>query len=522
MSFSYKDYANRIKFLFNDKRGEILSTQILNLKSPSSAIAANVLTGTSNLGVNSQEGLNKLPTDLNINFPIDHFLHCNVGLEWYFISTNIIDNNGDFIGSVLIIFLYHQLLPGKYCIPQLGTNLYSLGKGRVLETIVSINMNDKKQNYSKSEILDNENIYQNLIGEFKLPSSGIQFTSKDNTLSTFNIVDEANFNLNFSSPLQGPLLNTYGTGTCKKTRPFMTYTLAPLSVTGIIGGKNIKGVGIMDHQWGTISGNSLIDQMLNSIGSIKLSPINLGWGLTIKELVLGCNFNNPSFIKCADQCSIYMAGVHLFPNEGIFPIDISLYGTVPTGEQITVIYTLNVSKWVTLDNTKYPLYLNAVMKSDSLLPATLIQPISPPGGLPLNFEIQPIFENQRINWVSGGEAWEGGIILKSNNKIIGNGFLECVGWENIDSYTSKILKTLQINPTEDNIKLFSTRSETFAIVMIILIIITIILFMIISCWGAVALIQKSRKKSIYYPWKIMLSSFIIMFVIIFGILLKYK
>ena len=254
MSFSYTDYANRIKALFNDKRGGILSTQILKLQSSSSAIAANILTGTSNLGINSQEGLNSLPTDLNINFPIDHFLHCNVGLEWYFISANIIDNNNDFIGSVLIIFLYHQLLPEKYCIPPLGNNLYNLGKGKALETIVSIVMNGQKTNYSKSEILDNENIYQNLIGEFKLPSSSIQFTSKDNTLLTFKIMDGSNFNLNFESAPQGPLLNTYGTGPCKNKRPFMAYTLAPLSVSGMIGKQNIKGIGIMDHQWGTISG----------------------------------------------------------------------------------------------------------------------------------------------------------------------------------------------------------------------------------------------------------------------------
>ena len=520
MSFSYKNYANRINELFTDKRGKILSSQINKLRNPSSAIAANILTGTSNLGTNSQKGLNSLSPNLNINFPIDHFLHCNVGLEWYFISTNIIDSNRNIIGSILIIFLYHQLLPVKYCIPPLGNNLYNLGEGRALETIVSIFMNNKKTYYSNSEILDNQNIFQNLIGEFKLPSSHIQFISNDNTLSTFKISDN-NLTLNFTSAAQGPLLNTYGTGTCKNNRPFMAYTLAPLSVTGVIGNENIKGIGIMDHQWGTIKGNSLIYQILNTIGSVKLSPINLGWGLTIKELVLGCNFNNPSFITCSGPCSIYMAGVYLFSNKSEFPIDIPLTGIVPTGEKISVTYTLNVQKWVTLDNTKYPLYLEASMKSKTLAPVTLTQPIAPPGGLPQNFEIYPIYEDQRINWVSGGEAWEGGIILKSNNKIIGNGFLECVGWENIDSYTAKILKTLQINPTSDNIKLFSTRSETFAIGMIIFIIITIILFLIISCWGTAALIQKFRKKSIYYPWKIMLSSFVIMFIIIFAILFSY-
>ena len=73
--------------------------------------------------------------------------------------------------------------------------------------------------------------------------------------------------------------------------------------------------------------------MLNTIGSVKLSPINLGWGLNIKELVLGCNFNNPSFITCNSKCTIYMAGVHLFSNKTEFPIDILLSGTVPTGEK---------------------------------------------------------------------------------------------------------------------------------------------------------------------------------------------
>jgi len=519
MSFSYKNYANRIQTLFADKRGEILSSQITKLQNPSAAIAANVLAGTSNLGANSQEGLNILPPNLNINFPIDHFLHCNVGLEWYFISTNIIDDKEEITGSILIIFLYHQLLPVKYCIPPLG-NSYNLGEGRALETIVSINMDNKKTYYSNSEILEGENIFQNLIGNFKLPSSFVQFTSDNNTLSTFKISDK-NFTLTFKSPLQGPLLNTYGTGTCKNNRPFMAYTLAPLSVSGNVGSEQITGIGIMDHQWGTISGNSLVYQMLNTIGSVQLSPINLGWGLTIKELVLGCNFNKPPFITCS-ECSIYMAGVYLFPNKSEFPIDIPLKGIVPTGEEINVIYTLNVKNWITLDNTKYPLYLEAKMKPNTLAPTTLTQPIAPPGGLPENFEIYPIYENQRINWVSGGEAWEGGIILKSNNNIIGNGFLECVGWENLDSYTSKILNTLQINPTQDNIKLFSTRPETFAIVMITLLILTIALFLIMVGWGSAVLIQKFRKKSLYYPWKIMLAFFSIMFVIIICILSAYK
>ena len=521
MSFSYKNYINRINTIFGDKRGEILSSQIAKLPNSTSVIAANILAGTSNLGTNSQEGMNILPTTLNINFPIDHFLHCNVGLEWYFISTNIIGDNGEIIGSILIIFLYHQLMPVKYCIPPLEDNLYNLGEGRALETIVSIIIDDKKTYYSNSEILDGENIFQNLIGNFKLPSSLIQFTSDNNTLSTFKIFDK-NLSLTFNSPPQGPLLNTYGTGTCKNNRPYMAYTLAPLSVSGTIGNKQIKGIGMMDHQWGTISGDSLIYQMLNTIGSVKLSPINLGWGLTIKELVLGCNFNKPSFINCSELCTIYMAGVHLFPNKPEFPIDIPLKGVVPTGEEINVVYTLNVKKWITLGDTKYPLYLEAKMKTNTLAPTTLIQPIAPPGGLPENFEIYPVYEDQRINWVSGGEAWEGGIILKSNNKIIGNGFLECVGWEDLETYTSKILNTLQIKPTQDNIKLFSTRPETFAIVMLSFIIITIILFLIMLIWGSVFAIQKFRKKSLHYPWKIMLPVFLIMVVIIICILSTYK
>ena len=143
---------------------------------------------------------------------------------------------------------------------------------------------------------------------FWLPGSNeeLVFGALDNSLKTFTIISKDSFYLTFKMGQQGPLLNTYGTGTCKN-RAYMAYTWAPLSFTGSYKQNQISGTGTMDHQWGTLANKNLLTQILRTVGLINVCPINLGWGLSSKEIVVACNFNSPSFIRCFEPC-FYLYG----------------------------------------------------------------------------------------------------------------------------------------------------------------------------------------------------------------------
>ena len=511
--FDYDKYTDRIKKLFNNERGSLLAQQVTKLKTPTSALSANILMGTSQLGDNGQVGFTSLSPTQNISFPIDHYLHCNVGLEWYF----VVGNFGK--GTFLIIFLYHQLLPVKYCTTEKGSNLYDMGSGRVLETIVSFVYDGKREYVTNVQMLE-ENVVQNPIGPFWLPGSNeeLVFGALDNSLKTFTIISKDSFYLTFKMGQQGPLLNTYGTGTCKN-RAYMAYTWAPLSFTGSYKQNQISGTGTMDHQWGTLANKNLLTQILRTVGLINVCPINLGWGLSSKEIVVACNFNSPSFIRCFEPCSIYMAGASLFFWNTKFPRDIILTGVVPTGEKIMAIYTLIVKKWVKLGETMYPLYLEATLKPNTLGPVNMTQPMAPPGGLPSVFQISPIYEDQRVFWASGGEAWEGGTILTANNKTVGTGFLECVGWLKWTDFTSQVLEKVDLEPTKKNINLFLTRSQITGVSVFTLIVFAVVVLLVLIGLSAI----KLWKKKLFYPWKsLILGGIVVPIIIVIIIVLVYN
>ena len=66
--FDYDKYADRIKKLFNNERGSLLAQQVTKLKTPTSALSANILMGTSQLGDNGQVGFTSLSPTQNISF----------------------------------------------------------------------------------------------------------------------------------------------------------------------------------------------------------------------------------------------------------------------------------------------------------------------------------------------------------------------------------------------------------------------------------------------------------------------
>ena len=183
------------------------------------------------------------------------------------------------------------------------------------------------------------------------------------------------------------------------------------------------------------------------------------------------------------------------------------------------IYTLIVKKWVKLGETMYPLYLEATLKPNTLGPVNMTQPMAPPGGLPSVFQISPIYEDQRVFWASGGEAWEGGTILTANNKTVGTGFLECVGWLKWTDFTSQVLEKVDLEPTKKNINLFLTRSQITGVSVFTLIVFAVVVLLVLIGLSAI----KLWKKKLFYPWKsLILGGIVVPIIIVIIIVLVYN
>lgn len=528
--FDYDRYRKRVSTIFNDKRGNILSKALKNstlTNQPKSALCANILMGTSQLGTNGQSGFNQI-TNQCLNFPLDHYLHCNVGVEWYFITGSLkcdglAQAGGIKDGTFLIVFLYHQLLPQKYCSTSFETpHIYNMGQGRILEIIVSIVINGKRYYDSKLKFLNGDDILQNMIGPFNLPGVSVgndelaTFISIDNSLKKIhinaNIINKTNtihFSLDLTMNSQGPITNTYNA-----KGSYMVYSWGPMegrwSISGILDNKkHISGnsIVVMDHQWGTLGNTNITAQLLNLLGVIRVSPLNLGWGLTTKEIAIAIILDKQSTFKCFNKknCNIYLSGATVFLGKPQFPVEIKLNGVIPTSEKIQAIFDLNVTKSIQLGSTWYPLYLQAKLKSVTTPFKT--SPMALPGAIPNIINIVPVIHEQRVFWQSGGEAYEGGTILNDKNgKSIGIGFLECTGWLDWRTFTSQVLKNVDIPQTTENITLFSTRSLAQPIILLIFSLLFFSFILISLFWSITFHI---KKKQIYYPFKNLIISLII-------------
>ena len=468
---------SRVEKLMDGERREILLNAIHDDITPEQAISVNCLIGTGPIGKTSAYGFDRITEEIPLQFPKDHYTHKNFALEWYmgggYLKCVKTDTSGNHMGepiyfSCIFCFFFRRIEPEN--------------QKMILETHFSLVSKDKIHIQSKPAAVWNYNNQLELPDpeskKFIIKSQNLELLSLQDNEEFFEKIqiigkdEQKGIAIDFKLIKKDPIVLQAGNGYMGDTKNGISYgyyTAPFFHTSGGLKYKNedyivLDGSFGVDHEWGTI-GRPLTKKLQNicdflyALG-VKFRFLDAGFGLYGFESWFGFHFDDGSFITTV------AATIKELPQFKFFipKHPLSQYLS-PNGKQESIPdLKLRILEYTQLEGSKYP---------------TKFEFTNTPVG---DFYISPLTQDQRMEWVGGGYAYEGGVIVTDRSgKQIGIGNLENCGWDT--KFTENVLKKLGIDKSK--VQLFNSRSKKRGTLLAVRFFSIVTIIISLSVWGLI-------------------------------------